>query len=386
MKILIVRTFPDIMNIERYNVQEIGLAKALTAAGNVCDVILYHGKNRDEIKEYTFENDGKTYTYKIYWLRGYNFFKNGFMPSAKRIIKQYDVIQVDEYDLIYSWRLYTKQIRPTIVYHGLYYSEYTKGYNLKCRIFDWTFLRWHKHDRVVALTKSEKASDFLRQKGFQRVHTVGVGIDLAQFENNGEEIVCPIEKKHDKFRLLYVGKIEERRNSLFLLDVFQKLKSKIDNIELIVIGTGEEHYRNMFEKKAQALIASGDMTYIKRASQKELAQVYENCDLFLFPSNYEIFGMVLLEAMYFGLPVVSSNNGGASVLIKNEENGRILDDFRVENWVDGIGELIRDKEKFSVMKERAANTIKEGFLWSHLADKFVEAFKEAADLFESGEK
>ena len=384
MKILIVRTFPDIMNIESYNVQEIGLAKALIMAGNVCDIILYHGKSKDHIQEYTFKSDGKAYTFKIYWLHGYNLIKNGFMPSAKKIIKQYDVIQVDEYDLVYSWWLYTKQIRPTVVYHGLYYSEYTKGYNLKCRVFDQLFLRWRRHDRVVALTKSEKASDFLRKKGFQYVHTVGVGIDETQFENSENGMACPIEEKAEKFRLLYVGKIEERRNSLFLLDVFQKLINRVNNVELIVIGTGEEHYLSMFEKKAQAMIANGNMTYLKRASQKELALVYQNCDLFLFPSNYEIFGMVLLEAMYFGLPVVSSDNGGASV-IKDEENGRIIDDFQIESWVCAIEELIKNKEKYTTIRERASRTIREKFLWNHLADKFLEAYKEATELFENEE-
>ena len=168
MKILIVRTFPDIMNTEGYNVQEIGLARALIVVGNVCDIILYNGKNKDRVQECTFEENGKIYYYRIYWLRGYNLLKNGFMPSAEKIIRQYDVIQVDEYD-------------------GLYYSEYTRGYNLKCRVFDQMFLRWHRHDKVIALTKSEKATEFLRGKGFKHVHTAGVGLDIKQFENRGKK-------------------------------------------------------------------------------------------------------------------------------------------------------------------------------------------------------
>ena len=95
--------------------------------------------------------------------------------------------------------------------------------------------------------------------------------------------------------------------------------------------------------------------------------------------------MVLLEAMYFGLPVVSSDNGGASVLIKDEENGIIIDDFQQESWVQAIDNLIRDKEKYSIIKEKASQTIKERFLWSHLADKFLEAFEEATELFKNGE-
>ena len=385
MKILIVRTFPDIMNTEGYNVQEIGLARALIVAGNVCDIILYNGKNKDRVQECTFEENGKIYYYRIYWLRGYNLLKNGFMPSAEKIIRQYDVIQVDEYDLIYSWRLYTWQIRPTVVYHGLYYSEYTRGYNLKCRVFDQMFLRWHRHDKVIALTKSEKATEFLRGKGFKHVHTAGVGLDIRQFENRGEKVTCPISPKGNKFRLLYVGKIEERRNSLFLLDVFQKLKEKVKNVELVVIGSGEKDYLKAFGEKAQEMIANGDLTYLKRASQRELALVYENCDLLLFPSNYEIFGMVLLEAMYFGLPVVSSDNGGSGTLIKDGENGRILHDFRTQSWTEAVEELLINQEKYNDMKEKAAHTIREGFLWEHLADKFIAAFEEARGLFEKKE-
>lgn len=383
MRILIVRTFPDIMNIESYNVQEIGLAKALIQVGHTCDIILYNGKNKDVTREYSFSKNGKTYTYKIYWLHGYNIVKNGYMPSASKIIEQYDVIQVDEYNLIYSWMLYTKPIRPTVIYHGLYYSEYTKGYNLKCKVFDQLFLRWRKHDNVVALTKSAMASDFLQKKGFRYVHTVGVGLDDSHFESGTSSVSNPlVPQATDKFRLLYIGKIEERRNSLFLLDVFQELLRKSTQAELIVVGSGNAKYVKRFKNKAAEFIESGNMIYIQKASQQELVQVYRSSHLFLFPSNYEIFGMVLLEAMYFGLPVISSLNGGSSVLIKNNENGRILEEFKVEHWVNEIESLMHNREKYTQIKTNASLTIKQRFLWDKLADKFLAAYEDAMSLFQ----
>ncbi len=385
MKILIVRTYPDILKIDNYNVQEIGLAKALIVKGNQCDIILYYGRNKDQVKEYFFEEQGRRYSYKIYWLHGYNFIKNGFMPSARRIIRQYDVIQVDEYDLIYSWMLYTRQIRPTVIYHGLYYSRYTKGYNLKCSVFDRMFLPLRRYDRVVALTKSEMASVFLRGKGFAHVRTVGVGIDAARFEGRNENGALSFPKT-DKIRLLYVGKIEERRSSLFLLEVFRNLKSRGAAVELIVIGTGEKNYTKAFLKAAEDLIAEGDMKYYAEAAQGELAEVYKNCDIFLFPSHYEIFGMVLLEAMYFGLPVVSSQNGGSSVLIRDGENGRIVKDFQAKSWAAVIEELLQDREKLKLIKENAKKTVREGFLWSCLAGKFMEGYQEAIRLYENGKR
>ena len=54
MKILIVRTFPDVLKIDSYNVQEIGLARALTMRGHQCDIVLYNGENEDRTQRYTF--------------------------------------------------------------------------------------------------------------------------------------------------------------------------------------------------------------------------------------------------------------------------------------------------------------------------------------------
>ena len=385
MKILIVRTYPDIMNIHAYNVQEIGLAKALIKKGHTCDIVLYYGKNQDKVEQYQFvdENTGEMYSYRIFWLRGYNFVKNGYMPSLKKILPAYDVIQVDEYDLLYSWELYTKMTCPTVIYHGLYKSTYTKGYNLKCAVFDRVFLNRRCHDNVIALTKSQMAGDFLREKGFQKIYPVGVGIDKDNFISYdiGAKNKSLLPDK-TKYRLLYVGKIEERRNSLWLIELLQAVISE-ENVELVVIGTGEKKYLEKFMKKARPYIESGNLIYLPQVSQKDLTLIYPNCDLFVFPSRYEIFGMVLLEAMYFGLPVISSLNGGSSILIQNEINGIIMPDFNVSCWANKIKELIHKSAYGEQIGDQARKTINEKFLWTELSDKFLDAYQHAIDEFEN---
>ena len=137
-------------------------------------------------------------------------------------------------------------------------------------------------------------------------------------------------------------------------------------------------------------IESGTLIYQEKASQAELPDEYRQSDVFLFPSKYEIFGMVLLEAMYFGLPVISSYNGGSSVLIKDESdskgqrnelsntaNGIIVKELSVSEWADSIETLISNKERLKAMGENAANTIREHFLWDRLADSFIDAYEEA---------
>lgn len=387
MKILILRTFPDIISTTSYNVQEIGLAKALILAGHICDIVFYHGNKQDVIQEMTFYRDGNRYSLKIYWFKGFNFIKNGYMPSVKNIVQQYDVIQVNEYDQLYSWWLYTHQKRPTVIYHGLYYHPYTKGYNFKCKIFDKLFLPLWDVTNIVSLTKSEMASDFLKKKGFKRIYTAGVGIDEDNFvEIGNQEVICPVsEKKSGIFRLLYIGKIEDRRNSLFLLDVFMEVLKAEENVELVVIGSGEKEYTDLFFKAADELMKSGKLQYIDKITQKEIQFVYKEADLFIFPSNYEIFGMVLLEAMYFGVPVASSYNGGASVLIDNGKNGLIVDDFCPEHWAEVILALMKQPDLYQDMKKKASQSIKENFLWARLSQIFINAYKEAIYIFEENE-
>ena len=381
MKILIVRTYPDILDLHSYNVQEIGLAKELTARGNQCYIVLYGGKQKDHEERLIFERQGKEYAITIYWLKGCSFLKNGIMPSVNRLISDYDVIQVNEYDQLQSYLIYKKKKRPVVIYHGPYYHLYTRRYNFKCKVFDSLFLHGRFYKSVPVLTKSILATEFLAKKGFRNVRTVGVGLDEGNFEKTElpENPVIDMWPE-GAFRILYVGKIEDRRNVYFLIEVFRRLHQKNPDTQLAIIGTGEERYVKNFLASIETEIETGIVKYLPRATQSQLADVYKNTDLFLFTSNYEIFGMVLLEAMYFGVPVISTENGGAVTLIKQGENGYVLDGFDIMQWVEKIQSLMDNKEKWMEMGDMAEKTVKEKYLWDKLADQFLSAYQEALEL------
>ena len=383
MKVLIVRTFPDILNLNTYNVQEIGIAKALASRGITCGVVLYAGKSEERKELYRFEKDGKEFSFFVYHLKGFSVFKNGFMPAVYRLMREYDVLQVHEYDQIFSWMLYSRLKLPTVIYHGPYYHTYARGYNLKCRVFDMLFLRNRKYKHVIALTKSELAADFLRNKGFSQVRAVGVGVDSEQFSvKEGEEVACRLQEDESCFRLLYVGKIEERRNVYFLIELFELLQKKRENIRLVIVGDGEEQYRKAFLDRIRPWTENGKIIYYQKATQKELALIYQRSDMFVFTSNYEIFGMVLLESMYFGLPVISSMNGGASVLINSGKNGYVMDSFNADLWAEKILAVAEDEELRHVMGREAKQTIEKHFLWDRLADQFIRAYSDEVEEYE----
>ena len=92
--------------------------------------------------------------------------------------------------------------------------------------------------------------------------------------------------------------------------------------------------------------------------------------------------LVLLEAMYFGLPVVSSANGGASVLIKNGKNGYMMPDFEIKRWQEKIEYLLENAEICLKMGKYAHKTIEEHFLWEQLADRFAKKYSSVIKKWE----
>ena len=375
MKILIVRTFPNFLDASKYNIQEIGLAKALVKAGHEVGIVLYNGKNKDTIKKISVPCENETREITVYYLHGWNFFKNGIFPSLKKVVQQYEVIQVHEYDQITSWLFYAWCKKNVVIYHGPYYDEFNKGYNFKCKVFDNIFLRLKHNKNIPCLTKSYAAADFLRTKGFHNVTAVGVGLDADNFSTDVIKEEEKIKIEEDKFTIIYVGKIEERRNSLFLVDVMREITTRYEDVRCIVIGNGEKAYMEAFMTKMEPLIKAGKARCFSAATQVQLADLYQKASLMLFPSNYEIFGMVLAEAVYFGLPVVSTLNGGSDMLIKSSAQGYIVPTFEMEDWIKGI-ELFYYKNKRNDMPHSAPPQDGTEYLWDEICKKMVEVYKQ----------
>lgn len=374
MKILIVRTFPNFLDATKYNIQEIGLAKALVKAGHEVGIVLYNGKNKDTIKKISVPCENEIREIIVYYLHGWNFFKNGIFPSLKKVVDEYEVIQVHEYDQITSWLYYAWSKKRVVIYHGPYYDKFNKGYNFKCKVFDNIFLRLKHNKNTPCLTKSHAAADFLKAKGFLNVTAVGVGLDADNFSAAVIKEDEKIEVEEDKFTIIYVGKIEERRNSLFLADVMREITSRYEDVRCIVIGNGEKAYTEAFMTKVEPLIKADKVRYFSSATQVQLADLYQKASLMLFPSNYEIFGMVLAEAVYFGLPVVSTLNGGSDMLIKNNAQGHIVSTFEMEDWIKGI-ELFYYREKESIC---AMPVEKKELLWDGICEKMIEIYRESS--------
>lgn len=380
MKILIIRNYPSYMEVrdnKTYNIQEVGLAKAIIRAGHSCDILFWTDKEECDVH---IPVNGTSREIVVFYRHGFTKIKNTVFVKCKSLFEKYDVLQPCEYNQFQSLLLAKKFPGKTVIYHGPYYSAFNKNYNLYCKLTDWLFIRRYKKFGTKFIVKSELAKVFLLNKGIsnENISVSGVGIDVEMLTDRSDEcdesLYRQMKVDGNNPKLLYIGRLEERRNIKFIIDVFDRVHKKVPEARLYMIGKGEEQYVRDVFSHAEELGCRKYIYWQERMEQRHLSNIYKQADFFLLPTEYEIFGMVLLEAMYYGKVVITTNNGGASTLIKDGENG-LIRDLKVDNWVATIINLIENRECLVEIGSRASADVVNGYTWDKLVNKFVEEYK-----------
>ena len=366
--ILYIRSGPYELSFDGYNLQEVGLGKAFCKAGFNFDIIYYTKKsNRDQIIE-TPQN-----RLRILWRKGIKLLRSGIYPQVlkKSFLLSYNAVIVSEYSQIMSV-LVANRHPNTYIYNGPYYNLFKIPQIEK--IYDRLFCKYINNRVKKVFCKTHMANDYLIKKGITNGIVVGVGLDPDKFET--EKDVMPETKKlinqmEGKRNLLYVGQIIPRKNIELLIKSFLIAKNTDKDLQLVLVGSGKEE----FKEKCKKIIPEEDKCsviwcpFIKNA---QLKFIYEKAIAFLLPSIQEIFGMVLLEAMYFGLPVISSHSAGADTLIEDGKNGFIVEDFEPGVWAEYISRILMEEDYKKEIGLLAKRTITTNFMWESIAKRMIE--------------
>ncbi|MFW2502047.1 glycosyltransferase family 4 protein [Clostridium diolis] len=372
MNILIVRNAANKVNPNSYNLQEIGLGRALIKKEINCDIVY----SNDKGKSYKEEIDRKgDISLNILWTKvSYKIFNNAIYSELlkKNFYDKYDVVILTEYTQVMTYLISNIIPEKSVLYQG----PYKDSKKIVQTIYDLLFLNKIKNNVRMVFTKSKLAEEYMKSKGFNKIFTIGVGFNIENIicdnSNKNEEnnLIIDIKKQiKGKKVLLYIGVFEERRNIKFLIDVFNNLRKEDKNIVLLLIGNGKN--KDQYFEYIDELGIKDSIVYINKVEQKDLKQIHDLSTIFLLPTKYEIYGMVLLESMYLGTPVITSLNGGSSMLIENEETGYILDEFIVEKWSNKIKYLLSNIELQEKIKKKSRKRISEEFTWDIIAEKFL---------------
>ena len=369
-RVLYVRSGPYELSFDSYNLQEVGLGMAFCRAGHDFDILYYtKSESRDQIIE-TPQN-----VLRILWRKGLKILRSGVYPSIlnRQWLSGYDVVITSEYSQIMSVLL--TALHPNVyIYNGPYYNLFKIPFMEG--IYDRLFCRYlNQHTRKV-FCKTQMAKDYIAKKGITNTVVVGVGLDTAKFDAE----ICADAQTQDLLNrmaghrnLLCVGQIIQRKNVDLTIRSFVSLKRKegFEDLQLVLVGKGDSAYTEYCKSLIPAETADS-IIWCKSIRNAQMKFVYQAADVFLLPSAQEIFGMVLLEAMYFGVPTVSSNCAGAGTLIHSGENGLIVDSFEESCWAEAIEHILRDTMFGSELGRNACRTICEQFMWDRIAEKMLQ--------------
>lgn len=136
--------------------------------------------------------------------------------------------------------------------------------------------------------------------------------------------------KSSRPRFIYVGQLIPQKGIELLLQAWAIVHAEIKG-SLLILGSGNSEK----ELKEQALSKGlDDVHFLGYVEYGNLGSYFKNCDVFVFPSLEDIWGMVVLEAMAFSLPILCSKYAGASELVKDGENGFVFDPLDQKSFVE----------------------------------------------------
>ena len=230
-------------------------------------------------------------------------------------------------------------------------------------------------DMLIVSTEQEKDDIVSLYDGRRRaIEVVPAGVDLELFQPMDETYAKGVLGLSDKQVVLYVGRIEPLKGIDILLQSLAMLEEGLDTRLLIVGGSleGDEELDRM-KNMAEELGLGDRVTFTGSVSQTDLPIYYAAADVFVLPSHYESFGLVALEAMACGTPVVASRVGGLKTFIKHGESGYLIPWRCPDPFAQRIETLLANEALRKAMGA-AARTKALEMSWSGVAGVMLECY------------
>ncbi|PKB58923.1 MAG: hypothetical protein BZY83_04480 [SAR202 cluster bacterium Casp-Chloro-G2] len=223
-------------------------------------------------------------------------------------------------------------------------------------------------DRIIAFSPHERdAMARLYGADANKVSLVHCGVDLSVFRPLDQRLVRRRLGLNGEKILLYVGRIEPLKGLDLLVETTAQMDTG-ESVRIIVVGAdangGQEMDRVMQLAKERDL--DGQIDFVGQVDHRDLPLYYNAADVCVVPSYYESFGLVALESMACGTPVVATRVGGLSTIIRHGHTG-YLKSWRCPEAFANSVEMIISSDDLQQSMGEAARTRAEGMGWDNVA-------------------
>lgn len=240
-------------------------------------------------------------------------------------------------------------------------------------------------DCDIILAPSQHVEKILRVWGVEsRIEVLPSGVDVDQVTRvrrsilavGGvrDEMCLPLGIDDDSRVLLFVGRLDTQKNITFLFDVVKNL-GRDTSVDLVVVGDGPA--RESISQQVATLGLSDHVHFVGKKSFEEVVRWYCVSDVFCFPSTSETQGLVVVEAMAAGLPVVALSSPSSREIIEDGWDG-VLTRESAGEFADEVRKLIRDEAWYRSVSARGKDKA-EQFSIDSLTDRLVAVYQSAID-------
>lgn len=228
-------------------------------------------------------------------------------------------------------------------------------------------------DLVTAVSDHliEETKEVLQVK--RKIHKVYNFIDLRQYDRGRSPLVSIRERyaPHGEKIIIHISNFRPVKRVLDVARVFKRIKEKVE-AKLLLIGEGPDLTKVWKWLKANHL--ENDAFFLGK--QNEVADILSQADLMILPSEKESFGLVALEAMASGVPVIASNAGGIPEVVAHGETGLIYSVGDVEGMAEGAVHLLTHPEEYERYAKAAMRRTMTHFNAEKIVSQYLNLYEE----------
>ncbi|WP_058306808.1 glycosyltransferase family 4 protein [Gracilibacillus massiliensis] len=254
------------------------------------------------------------------------------------------------------------------------FDHYLKYYHLTFLAKPlWRYMEWFHQPLHRLFVPSDVTYQQLNQKGFSNLQIWQRGVDMTVFHPypTTNEIRTKYQIK-ERFILSYVGRLAPEKNVELLAKIAKQLPPHLqENIHWLIVGDGPS--KATLQKEWDQKV-----TYTGFLPQGEVAQLISSSDIFVFPSETETFGNVVLEALATGTPVVAANAGGVKNIIQEGFTGKLCEANDSLSFISAIQSILQDAQWRKQLEENAIRYAQKQ-RWEDRFQELLQAYQETLD-------
>ena len=287
-------------------------------------------------------------------------------------------------DILFIPSYAVPQIHPTktiVTIHGLEYKYFPECYSLKERLMLELNTRFSIKWASKIITPSESTKNDLIK--FYKVDADKVKVIYHGTGSSKYQAVSIKHQDKESLSILFIGRLEKRKNLVNLIKAFEIFKNPSSplpagqaglfqrgnsDIKLILAGKNGFGFAEI-KKAIQDSPFQKDIILKNYISEKEKEELYKNSDLSILPSFYEGFGLPVLEAMSYGVPVICSNTSSLPEVVGDA--AILIDPNNIKEIAEGINTVFSDDNLRRKMVERGFENVKK-FSWEKCAKETMK--------------